>query len=443
MEDGTKKKKHGRRRWGTVIKRKDDDGQVIAYVARYVSPLDKNKKIGKQFKPEYEAQAYEWLDEEHYLVILHNKGIKQWTPPNARNKKKADSLMTFEEWTRTYFSRYKEKHGQMRGRTMRRTKLAVNRLMPHFRTMTLNEITEDEVAKWRRKAKKEIPSPDGYEKTSFMLKRLMNAAVKEGLKAENPCKYYIARSKPKKEDIRPLDKDEINVLAEAFPEYTRLAIWLSVLVGGLRIGEVCGLQLRDLDLEHGLLYVRHSVDRGTDDRGPYELCPPKTRKSERVLPIPSILIPMIRQHIERFCPGEKPDSTLFTAVKGGILPPPTLQAQFRVARRKVGRDDISFHTLRATHATLYMIHGGTLRETMNELGHHDINVAIGYYQRVVPEHQREVAERLASDYLPMEDTGMVEGAISEIDRKIEMLQQRKGELQARLEDMASQAVPMT
>ncbi|WP_281775331.1 tyrosine-type recombinase/integrase [Bifidobacterium ruminantium] len=435
MEDGTRKKRHGRRRWGTVIKRKDDEGQVIAYVARYVSPLDKNKKIGKQFKPEYEAQAYEWLDEEHYLVILHNKGIKQWTPPNERDKRKTDSLMTFEEWTRAYFNRYKEKNGQMRGRTMRRTKLAVNRLMPYFRTMPLNEITENEVARWRRKAKKEIPSPDGYEKASFMLKRLMNAAVKEGLKVENPCKYSLTRSKPKKEDIRPLDKNEINVLADAFPEYTRLAVWLSVLVGGLRIGEVCGLQLRDLDLENGLLYVRHSVDRGTDDCGPYELCPPKTRKSERVLPVSSILIPMIRKHIERFCPVKEPDSMLFTAVKGGVLPPPTLQAQFRVARRKVGRDDISFHTLRATHATLYMIHGGTLRETMNELGHHDINVAIGYYQRVVPEHQREVAERLASDYLPMEDTEMVEEAIGEINKKIEQLQARKGELETRLESL--------
>ena len=431
MGENVKKSTH-KRRWGTVIKRRDENGRIIAYVARYVNPLDKTKKIGKQFKPEYEAQAYQWLDEEHYLVILHNKGIKQWTPPNDRNKEKADSLMTFEEWTRTYFDRYQEKNGQMRGRTMRRTKLAVNRLMPHFRTMTLNEITEKEVARWRRKAKKEIPSPDGYEKTSFMLKRLMAAAVKEGLKAENPCKYSVARSKPKKEDIRPLDKNELNMLADEFPEYTRLAVWLSVLVGGLRIGEVCGLQLRDFDFENELLYVRHSVDRGVDDCGPYELCPPKTRKSERVLPIPSILVPMIKKHIERFCPVKEPESMLFVAKKGGILPPPTLQAQFRVARRKIGRDDISFHTLRATHATLFMIEGGTLRETMNELGHHDINVAIGYYQRVVPEHQREVAERLASDYLPLEDAKTVEGAISEIDRKIEMLQTRKSELENRL-----------
>lgn len=87
MEDATRRTQHKPRRWGTVIKRKDDDGNIIAYVARYVNPLDKSKKIGKQFKPEYEAQAYAWLDEEHYLVILHEKGIQQWVPPSERGKK--------------------------------------------------------------------------------------------------------------------------------------------------------------------------------------------------------------------------------------------------------------------------------------------------------------------------------------------------------------------
>ena len=430
----TEKKQHGPRPWGTVIKRRNKDGRIIAYVARYVNPIDKTKKIGKQFKPEYLAQAYAWLDEERYLVTLHEKGIRQWVPPNDRNKKSTESSMTFEEWTRTYFHKYVEEKGRMRGRTMRRTKLAVGRIMPYFKDMPLNVITEEEVSKWRKEAKKKIPSPDGYDKASFMLKRLMDAAVREGLKEENPCKFTLPRPKPGKEDIRPLNKREIEMLADAFPEYTRLSIWLSVLVGGLRIGEVCGLRLQDVDLEHGLLYVRHSVDRGVDDCGPYELCPTKTKGSQRVLPIPFSLIPMIRTHIGRFCPTTEPDAMLFHAIKGGILPPPTLQAQFRVARKRLGRDDISFHTLRATHATMFMVEGGTLRETMDELGHRNINIAIGYYQRVVPEHRRQVTERLAVDYLSTEhDADAMKAVINELDERITELNIRKSELEERLE----------
>ena len=53
-----------------------------------------------------------------------------------------------------------------------------------------------------------------------------------------------------------MTKQEIDALVEGFPEYDRLSVHLALLVGGLRIGEVCGLQLRDIDLDHRLLYVR-------------------------------------------------------------------------------------------------------------------------------------------------------------------------------------------
>lgn len=62
-----------------------------------------------------------------------------------------------------------------------------------------------------------------------------------------------------------MTRQEIDTLVEGFPEYYRLSIHLALLVGGLRIGEVCGLQLRDIDLDHRLLYVRHSVTQGPDD----------------------------------------------------------------------------------------------------------------------------------------------------------------------------------
>ncbi len=40
---------------------------------------------------------------------------------------------------------------------------------------------------------------------------------------------------------------------------------------------------------------------------------------------------------------------------------------------------------------------------MDELGHVDVDVAVRCYQRVVPRHRRDVAERLAFEYLPAEE----------------------------------------
>lgn len=67
-----------RRKWGSVIVRRDADGNPTSFQARYVNPLDPPKKVGRNFGLEYETEAYRWLDEERYLVTLHNKGIRQW-----------------------------------------------------------------------------------------------------------------------------------------------------------------------------------------------------------------------------------------------------------------------------------------------------------------------------------------------------------------------------
>ncbi|WP_423773403.1 tyrosine-type recombinase/integrase [Bifidobacterium crudilactis] len=67
---------------------------------------------------------------------------------------------------------------------------------------------------------------------------------------------------------------------------------------------------------------------------------------------------------------------LFTSKrsKSGIISPATFQQQFRKARHHIGRDDIVFHSLRATHATKLTLNGGTLREVMNSLGHNSVTV---------------------------------------------------------------------
>ena len=209
-------------------------------------------------------------------------------------------------------------------------------------------------------------------------------------------------------------------MAALFPDYYRLALWLSLLVGGLRLGEVCALQLRDIDLENLQLHVRHSVNRGPDDRGKYRLCEPKTESSKRVVPIPKPLVPLIEDHISRFCKDRKPDTMLFhsTMLDDWLLPPTTIERMFRTAREKIGRPDITFHSLRATHATMLVLEGGTMRETMDDLGHTSLTVAVNSYQRIVREHHRDTVELLAYRYLPSDDPTVIRTLIARKERQI-------------------------
>jgi len=47
-----------RRKWGSVIVRRDADGNPASFQARYVNPLDPPKKVGRNFGLEYETEAY-------------------------------------------------------------------------------------------------------------------------------------------------------------------------------------------------------------------------------------------------------------------------------------------------------------------------------------------------------------------------------------------------
>lgn len=126
---------------------------------------------------------------------------------------------------------------------------------------------------------------------------------------------------------------------------------------------------------------------------------------------------------------------LFRAKKASIVSPTTIQKHFRVAREAEGKEDATFHLLRATHATIYMMEGGTLRETMEELGHSDMKIAVGYYQRIVNEHRTDVNDRLACNYLPVESTDTLIAEIGRLERRISDLEKRRQPLVKQLESM--------
>ena len=67
---------------------------------------------------------------------------------------------------------------------------------------------------------------------------------------------------------------------------------------------------------------------------------------------------------------------------------------------------------------MLVLEGGTMRETMDELGHTSVSVAVNSYQRVVKEHHRDTVELLAYRYLPSDDPTVIRTVISQKERQI-------------------------
>ena len=122
---------------------------------------------------------------------------------------------------------------------------------------------------------------------------------------------------------------------------------LLCLYTGLRIGELCGLQWKDIDFRRGCLTVCKTVQRISLGNGKtvISIDTPKTDSSARVVYIPLFIIEMLKKF------RQKPD---IFVLSNRIKPtePRTLQHKFKRILNNCKIGDISFHALRHTYASV-------------------------------------------------------------------------------------------
>lgn len=257
--------------------------------------------------------------------------------------------------------------------------------------------------------------------------------VRPALIDHNPCERVPMPRFPKSKQaqIPAASPQELRTIYEAMPEYSRIAVYISALCG-LRISEVCALQVRDIDLDATdddgnpapVLYVRHGLRRGEGDKGSFHLGPTKNEASHRSVPIASQrFVDMLRKQISQFTDG-KPDSMLIPATLGKILSPNTLRSQFDAARKQTGRSlkgipELHTHTLRATHDNRFSINSPNEKVALMGTRRAKSDVLIDRYQRANAHEIREAQQKTNDTLLPPDTP---EAILAEIQRKRAQIQ---------------------
>lgn len=159
---------------------------------------------------------------------------------------------------------------------------------------------------------------------------------------------------------------------------------------GLRVGELCGLTVEDVDLERGILQVRQSAWRG-------KLGDPKTEEFTRVVELSPRACENLKLHFDRWHPNER---RLVFASKNGTPWDQNmiLKRRLRPLLKSLGitvpRGN-GFHAFRHANATLMSRFGAPLKLRQQRLGHVDGSpVTETIYTHVVSEDGRRIAERL-------------------------------------------------
>ncbi len=120
-----------------------------------------------------------------------------------------------------------------------------------------------------------------------VISKIYSTAQKWRWLAENPARWVEVGQRKIVRKQRALSVGEVQLLAEHLEEPARTVFILAVTTG-LRIGEMPGLQIEDLD--RSVIKVQRSVSRGEVDTT-------KTEGSARQVPIPPMLMAVLSAHV--------------------------------------------------------------------------------------------------------------------------------------------------
>lgn len=153
---------------------------------------------------------------------------------------------------------------------------------------------------------------------------------------------------------------------------SNLGILISA-VTGIRIGELCALKWSDIDLEKRIITVSKTMQRikniGGKTATKIVITPPKSKTSEREIPIPDILY----SHLIAM---RKNGNCYVLTGKNFFVEPRTMQYRFRSVLKEIGLPQVNFHALRHMFATKCVNIGIDVKTLSEILGHCSVELTL-------------------------------------------------------------------
>jgi integrase len=169
---------------------------------------------------------------------------------------------------------------------------------------------------------------------------------------------------------------------------TYLAVMLC-LYTGIRIGEVCGLRLEDVDFDKKSIAVNRTIQRlknsDSDHKTGITALSPKSQSSIQQIPMPDFIAELLKRYNQSgfiISENEKP------------LEPRTLQYRFKRILKLAGVRDVNFHTTRHTFAARALENGFDVKTLSEIMGHSTPAITLSKYAHISDECTRRPMDSL-------------------------------------------------
>lgn len=237
--------------------------------------------------------------------------------------------------------------------------------------------------------------------THAVLSSSLTQAVKWDMLFRNPASVVDLPRLARKE-MKAMTPEEASTFLATVRDTRMSALFIFALTTGMRPQEYLALKWSDVDLKKGTSTVRRAIVWSQKKGIGWHFDEPKTSRSRRTIPLPASTVRALmdhkrRQGEERLRVGSEwqDHGLVFTTKFGNPIDIPTLTKQwFKPALVKAELPAFRLYDLRHTHATLLLSNGENPKVASERLGHSTIVLTLDTYSHVLPDMQKEAADRI-------------------------------------------------
>jgi len=274
-------------------------------------------------------------------------------------------------------------------------------LIPALGHVPLKQLQPQAIQAYYGKAVDKL-SPRTVAKHHRLLSQALKYAVRQGYLGRNPCELVDPPSW-KGKTMRTLTPGEVGVLLETAEGNYFYPVFYTAVSSGLRQAELLGLRWRDIDLNMLSISVSQVLYKR---RGVCVFKEPKTAHSRRRVAMTPKLASFLREYRterERLCRELSKslglDDLVFPSIEGRPLDPCVLSHNFTKIVKKAGLENVRFHDLRHTFASLALMRGAKIKVISEALGHASAAFTADTYCHIIEGMQQE-AMALLDEVLP-------------------------------------------
>ena len=210
------------------------------------------------------------------------------------------------------------------------------------------------------------------------------------------CSFERISFKKNAQEMRVLSfLEEQRLLSVLFKDFDRYKMGVFIcLYTGIRIGELCALQWKNVSLSENAIKIEYTMQRlqsenlNAAQKTRIIVTEPKSYAALRTIPLPGFVIDVIKPF------AGSPNTYVLSGECKKIIEPRTMQNRFKAYLAEGKIEEANFHSLRHTFATRCIEAGFDVKTLSEILGHSSVKITLDKYVHSSMQLKRSNMEKL-------------------------------------------------